>query len=249
MKEANGTVSVDSFDYARIERILGLHGVQIKNPELLKRAFTHDSYLGDGHPKSDSNEELEFLGDAVLSMIVSDWLFNHGVRTEGRLTKIRSSIVENQRLAKIADDLELGEIVLLSNGEIKTGGKKKPSILSGCFEALIGALYIDEGFGLEAARKFVKDVVLTDANQLISEKLENDSKSRLNECLLGTLKSPPVYEVLNEEGPEHMKTYEVAVYSTDKKLLGNGKGKSKQEAEENAAGDALRLLEKQKELS
>jgi ribonuclease-3 len=234
-------VSVDDFGLTAIEKTLEQRGVRIKNRELLKRAFTHDSYIGDGHPESQCNEELEFLGDAVLSLIVSDYLFKRGIRTEGRLTKIRSALVRNERLVGFATNLGVGEVLRLSRGEIKIGGRQNPRILSGCFEALVAVLYRDRG--LKVAKKFVEDTVLIEADQLINGKLEDDSKSRLNEYLQRTSKMVPMYSVLNQEGPDHSKTFEVAVYSADGKRLGIGKGESKQKAEEDAASNALKLLQ------
>jgi ribonuclease-3 len=157
--------------------------------------------------------------------------------TEGTLTKLRSSLVRNKRLADLAKVLRLGEAIHLPRGELENGGRQKPRILSGCFEALVGALYLDQGY--MNARKFVDNVVLKDAYRIIEEHLEEDFKSVLNEYCQRERKMSPRYETEDEFGPNHSKTFVVAVFLADRKL-GHGEGKSKQEAENRAEKDDLR---------
>ena len=225
------------FKYDAVEAILMRQGVMIEERKLLKQVFTHDSYLGDTHEvDAKSNEELEFLGDAVLNLVVSEQLYDLGVQTEGRLTKLRSSLVNNQRLAAIASDLGLGSHLLLSQGEIENGGERNEKILSGCFEALVGALYIDQEY--KQASKFVHAVLLVDAKQMIEERLDVDSKSDLNQYCQRLSKAVPEYRTLSQAGPDHARVFEVAVYLADREV-GCGHGSSKQQAEKEAAKDAL----------
>lgn len=215
--------------------------VVFKNKELLTEAFTHRSYLNEHREiELTSNERLEFLGDSILQFWVSKTLFSsYQNLPEGILTNMRTWLVRTETLAKIAQELSLGEYLLLSHGEEKGGGRQNKALLANTFEAVVGAIYQDKG--LTAIEKFLKvqfDKQIENLNQ--GEDLK-DAKSLLQEKIQIKVKFSPEYKVLKEEGPDHNKTFEVGVYS-ENKIIGKGEGKSKQEAEENAAKNALEKL-------
>ena len=203
----------------------------------LNQAFIHRSYLNETTKKISSNERLEFLGDAVLELIVSLYLFSHFPESpEGKLTLLRSSIVRTEMLAKVAHTLGLGNKLKLGRGEEEGGGRQNPSILANTFEAVLGALYLDQGF--EAAQEFVNRNLLPHIEEIVAKKLYFDAKSHLQEKVQEEMKVTPIYKVLREEGPDHQKQFSVGVYANER-LLGEGKGKSKQDAERQAAQSAL----------
>jgi len=205
--------------------------------KILKQAFTHRSYLNETKEKLSSNERLEFLGDAVLELLISEYLFKKfpGYE-EGALTNLRSSIVRTEALAKASLNLGFDKKLLLSKGEETGSGRKNPSILADVFESFLGALYLD--LGLESARQFVYDKLFTYLPDIIKNKLYLDAKSYLQEKVQERKKVSPEYRVLKAEGPDHKKTFTVGVYVSGKKI-GEGSGTSKQEAEERAAKFAL----------
>ncbi len=238
--EAN---SLNQFEFLRQERkqFLESHlGIEIKNPKIFEEALIHRSYL---HllPKGQysSNERLEFLGDAVLSLVVSDYLFHkYPNRLEGDLTKIRSWLVNKHSLSYVARKLELDKLILVSFSTAKTLERSGESILSDALEAVIAAIYLDSG--LNVVKQFiVKKLIpmLEEANVL----QDKNYKSILMEKVQAEGKMAPTYEVLEENGPPHDKTFFVGVY-VDNVLLATGKGKSKKEAEQDAAKNALKNL-------
>ncbi|MBA7495514.1 Ribonuclease 3 [subsurface metagenome] len=223
---------------SNLEKILN---VNFKNKSLLRTALTHRSYLNE-HPeyKGESNERLEFLGDAVLEFIASNHLFKSFPKLpEGRLTVFRSAVVSTKTLARIAKNLKLGQFLRLAKGEEKGGGRNNPTLLANTVEAVIGAIFSD--CGLKPAQNFVEKHILTLLPQIIKSGAYKDSKSELQELVQEKFKVPPIYKVIKEEGPDHAKIFTVAVLINDKKLE-QGKGLSKQEAEEEAAKKALEKI-------
>ena len=213
-------------------------GYSFKNRVLLKQAVTHSSYTNEQKIRRTKNyERLEFLGDAVLELVASEFLFQeYDSMSEGELTKKRASMVCEPALAFCAGDLDLGRFILLGKGEEGTGGRRRDSIVSDVMEAVIGAIYLDGG--MEPARAFINRYVLSD---LEDKQLFYDSKSTLQELIQGRLKKDFHYDLLKESGPEHDKLFSVAVYMEDR-LLGTGQGRTKKAAEQQAAYQALLLL-------
>jgi ribonuclease-3 len=218
-------------------------GYSFNDQELILQAFRHPSYVYEkdelGIP---DNQRLEFLGDAVISLAISHLLMESFPEIkEGDLSKYRASMVSESGLYHIARELHLGDYLLLGKGEEQTNGRKKLSIISDAFEALIGAIYLDGGFA-EALRIIAKlfSPLLTKINL---GKSINDFKTELQEYSQDSFQSPPEYRVEKETGPDHDKTFYVSVY-LKKKLMGQGKGKSKKEAEQKAAKEALACLKK-----
>lgn len=210
-----------------------------KNKQLFEQAFTHRSYLNEGGRGTESNERLEFLGDSILSYIVSSYIYSkYPELKEGELTNLRAALTNTTALYVVGQKLNLGEHLMLSRGEEASGGRQNKSILANTFEAVLGAVYIDQG--IEAAEKFVVDTVLADVDAIIEMGLK-DAKNLLQELLQKEKKSAPSYQVTKEEGPDHAKRYTVGVYLAGE-LLAEGDGKSKQEAEKSAARNALTLF-------
>jgi len=212
-----------------------------KNQNLLKEALTHRSYINENPDWGVShNERLEFLGDAVLELAVTEILFlKYPDMPEGELTSIRAALVNYQMLAEVAKTIDLEEAVLLSKGETKDTGRAREVILANALEALLGALYLDGGY--ETTKNFVSETVLFQLSKVMSEKLYKDPKSYLQEITQEKMKLTPMYEILSEEGPDHAKVFEAGVYF-GKKLIAVGNGFSKQEAEVEAAKRALETL-------
>lgn len=215
--------------------------INFSNKKLLARAFIHRSYLNE-HSKENlkSNERLEYLGDAVLELIVSLYLFNkYPDFPEGKLTTLRSKLVQTRTLSLAAIRLNFGERLQMSKGEKKSGGAQNPSILADTFEAVIGAIYKDQGF--QAAFNFVKDNLLVPAEKLFAGKIPQDYKSKLQEVVQSQGMISPIYKVIKAYGPDHNKTFKVKV-SLENNQSAIGVGKSKQEAEQKSARLALEKL-------
>lgn len=206
---------------------------------LLENAFIHRSYLNE-HKNSSlkSNERLEFLGDSVLSLITSAYLFkNYPNLEEGDYTEIKSAIVKMESLAAAAKKIELNNYLLLSKGEERGAGRTNNNIMADCFEALIATIFLDKNF--EVAYIFVVDFLFKDTlDYLLKNNLYLSSKSKLQELIQSKYKKTPVYKVMNEKGPEHKRIFKIGVYFNDK-MLGEGTAASKKEAEEEAAKQAL----------
>lgn len=213
-------------------------GYHFQDISLLKQALTHSSFTNEQKiNKVMHYERLEFLGDAVLELVSSEFLFGqHPDWPEGKLTKMRASMVCEPSLAFCARDLELGQYMRLGKGEESTGGRRRDSITSDAMEAVIGAIYLDGG--MEAAKTFINTFILSDLEDKV---LFYDSKSNLQEVIQGTLKKDFHYELLEESGPEHDKTFVVEVFMEDEGL-GKGLGRTKKAAEQQAAYQALLLL-------
>lgn len=213
-------------------------GYSFRNQALLRQALTHSSFSNEQRINRGKNyERLEFLGDAVLELVTSEFLYKtHSLVPEGELTKMRASMVCEPSLAICARDLELGQFMLLGRGEEAMGGRNRDSIISDVMEAVIGAIYLDGG--MESARAFINKFVLAD---LEDRQLFYDSKSSLQELVQGKLKKELCYELLEESGPEHDKLFRVSVHMDDQ-VLGTGEGKTKKAAEQQAAYRALLFL-------
>ena len=211
---------------------------RFKNRELIKIALSHRSSLKD--TGLGSNERLEFLGDAVLGLIVSNFLYNQNKDlSEGDLTRMKATLVNETILARAAMSFNLGDYIFLSIEEEKSGGRYKPSIIADAFEAITGAIYLDGGF--EAAEKFVMKYILDDYLYIIDDKMLHNFKGELLEYMQSRSEGMPHYRVSDQFGPDHDKVFKVAVYANNV-LLGEGEGKSKKEAEQQAARKALQKI-------
>jgi len=217
-------------------------GIVFKDKGLLNHAFVHRSYLNEHKEGSlTSNEKLEFLGDSVLSLATSIYLFRHYPELdEGTYTDIKASVVRTETLAEVAHILGFGTAILLSKGEELNGGRDNKNILADCFESYIAAVFLDQGFE-EAFRFIVKYIFKDRLDYIVKNRLYLSPKSRLQELIQATYKALPVYTLSAESGPEHKKQFEIVV-SFNGRSLGHGSGNSKKEAEEKAAKNALEIL-------
>lgn len=213
-------------------------GVRFQEKNILKEAFTHRSYLNENrHYKSGHNERLEFLGDAVLELIVTDYLYKkYPKKPEGDLTAYRSALVNSVTLSKVATDLGINEHMMMSKGESKDVGRARQYILANALEALIGAIYLDQGY--EVTRIFVEKFILILTENIIEEGKWIDAKSRFQEKSQEKLSITPMYKTVKETGPDHDKHFTVGVF-LEEELIAEGIGKSKQDAEQEAAKKAL----------
>lgn len=217
-------------------------GIVFRDRELLKAAFIHRSYLNEARNIGGSNERLEFLGDAVLSFLTSHYLYaTYPDFPEGILTNIRSSLVKTTSLKEVAQELGLGELLFLSHGEEESGGRNNPSLLADTFEALLGAIYLDQG--IDKAKKFLTEQLFPRAKDIVEKKSYVDYKSLLQEIVQQNSRVSPTYRVTKSEGPDHAKTFWVEAV-VGENILGQGQGKSKQTAEQSAAANALEKLSK-----
>lgn len=219
-----------------------------KNAQLLERALTHTSFANEQaqdrvadpshiHTTNEHNEKLEFLGDAVLDFLSAAWLYEHYPElNEGRLTSLRAAIVRSSTLAKFAEEVGLPDHVRLGKGELETGGKNRANILGDAFEALLGALYLDQG--LDAVRGFIIPIFERWAPAILAENLDRDPKSLLQEWSQEALGVTPRYKLIGTDGPAHQRTFHVEVWLGDR-LGAPGSGASKQSAEQVAAREAL----------
>lgn len=224
-------------DFSVLEKKLKLN---FKNKDLLIQAFVHRSYLNE-HPgfRLSHNERLEFLGDAVLELIVTEYLYEqYSNKTEGELTNWRAALVNANQLAEAAREIGLGDFLLLSKGEEKDNSKARRYILANTFEALVGSIYLDLGY--KVSKEFIKKHLLNKLPQIIEEGLFKDPKSRFQEKAQERLGTTPSYKVLEEWGPDHAKHFIVGVFLNEE-LIAKGQGSSKQEAEIEAAKEALNI--------
>ena len=228
-----------NLDFSGLENDIGY---EFNNKELLVNALTHTSYANE-HKYKDvkDNERLEFLGDAVLELVTSEYLFtNMPDMPEGNMTKLRASLVCEPTLAIDARELKLEDYIYLGKGEEETGGRSRDSIISDAFEALIGAIYLDGGF--EYARNFIVKFAL---NDIENKKLFHDSKTMLQERVNSVKNGNLIYKIVGESGPDHNKSYD-AVVMLDEMVIGKGVGHTKKAAEQQAAYKALKTLDKRK---
>lgn len=228
-----GTLETEVAKMKELEKKIGY---KFKNTELLELALSHSSYANEKHGRQ-NNERLEFLGDSVLGFVTAEYLFSTlGDRPEGELTKLRANAVCEKSLAVFANEISLGDYLLLGKGEIMTGGRERPSILSDAFESVIAAIYLDGG--IEEAKKFVLRFVsksTTDTSEA------TDYKTLLQEVIQKNPDEHLTYRLVAESGPDHNKEFTVEVY-LNSNCVGTGKGHSKKKAEQAAAREALELM-------
>ncbi|MBI2935189.1 MAG: ribonuclease III [Chloroflexi bacterium] len=225
-------------DVQIVERVLRR---SFQDRRLLREALVHSSYLNE-HPDatSESNERLEFLGDALLDLVIGEEVYRRFSKVpEGDLTLLRSTLVRGDALARVAASLDLGQHLLLGQGEEVNGGRTRPSNLAGAFEAVVGAFYLDQGY--EAAKGMILELMAGEIERLVREGVPKDPKSQLQECVQKEGKGSPHYRTVEEHGPEHAKWFVVEV-DVGGKVLGRGHGRRKAEAEREAAEVALAQL-------
>ncbi len=218
-------------------------GYEFENKDLLLTALTHKSYTYESSGRVDyDNEKLEFLGDSVLSLVVSDLIYkkNHDF-SEGQLSKLRASLINEYSLNNIAQTLNLGDYLFLGKGEEQTGGRMKSSLLSNAYEAILAAIYMDKGF--ETAYKIIKEHFNESIFTISPTKLNRDYKSQVQERIHKIHKSNPNYRIVRKRGPDHQQVFEVELV-VGKKRISMGKGSSKKEAEQDAAEKGLKILKK-----
>ena len=218
-------------------------GIEFSNKELLTKALTHRSYLNENRGEGlQNNERLEFLGDAVLELIISSELFNrYKDKSEGELTGIRSAIVRTESLAGESRRLDIGKHLLMSRGEEDSGGRDKDYLLANVYEAILGAIYLDKG--VEECRKFVERTLLKQLNNIVENELFIDPKTKIQELVQAKYRLTPTYKVIKEHGPDHDKYFTV-VLKIGEKVFTEGFGASKQKAEEDAAQKAIAIVDK-----
>ena len=228
-------------DLEKLLELEGRIGVGFSNHDLLLQALTHRSYLNE-RPKwhFDHNERLEFLGDAVLELVVTEYLYNNYPNPEGELTNWRAALVNSIMLSKISTKFDLNSYVLLSHGEARDTGRARQYILANAVEAIIGAIYLDQGYG--ACDGFIKKFVLDELKNILESGSYKDYKSLFQEQAQEHAGITPTYEVMKEWGPDHAKHFHVGVY-LEKDLIGEGTGPSKQDAQQAAAESALKNKE------
>jgi ribonuclease III len=217
-------------------------GSNFNDKSLLTRALTHRSYLNENPelPYLD-NERLEFLGDAILDFVAAEFLYQHFPEmSEGELTSLRAALVKGETLARFAADLGLPASVLISRGEESAGGRVRMPLLAGAFEAIIGALYLDQGF--DATSRFILRFIEPESEHIHQQRLDRDPKSMLQELSQGRFQVTPLYRLVETRGPDHAKEFRVQVVLKDK-IYGEGVGKSKQIAEQQAARVAVEMLQ------
>lgn len=223
-----------------LKNLTRLLGIKFKNLGLLEQAFFHRSYLNEFKGNLVSNERLEFLGDSILSLIVSTALFNLRPNdAEGDLTNLRAYIVKTKSLSEASKKLNLGRYLKLSKGEEMGGGRENPQLLANTYEAMLGAIYLDQG--LEVVKAVIEKTLLSLFTGELKSGPPKDAKSNLQEYVQEKFKESPHYRILKTHGPDHAKQFVVAVY-IKRKEMGRGFGSSKQDAEESSAKEALNML-------
>jgi len=213
-------------------------GVNFNDKGLLKQAFIHRSYINENPSQGLShNERLEFLGDAVLELATTDFLYHkYPESTEGELTSFRAALVNTQSISRVAQELGANEFLFLSKGESKDTGKARQYILANTFESIVGAIYLDQGY--EAAEKFILTYLMPFLEEVVANRLWQDAKSHFQEKAQERSGVTPSYQVLEEAGPDHEKQFTVGLFLKEE-LIAKGEGRSKQEAEQDAAAHAL----------
>lgn len=222
-------------DFSPFEQSIG---IVFADQSLLQRAFTHRSYINE-NPRSglEHNERFEFLGDAVIELIVTDYLFrNFPTHTEGELTAFRSALVNAIIMGEVATELNMNDYLLLSKGESKDTGRARQTILANTYESFLGALYLDQGY--EPCKTFITTTLIPRLEDIIKKKSWKDAKSQVQEEAQERVGMTPSYKVLSESGPDHDKYFTIGIFFGEQKIA-EGKGKSKQEAQQNAALVAL----------
>lgn len=221
-------------DFSKLETKLG---VTFKDKDSLQQAFVHRSYVNENPDfELDHNERLEFLGDAVMELVVTDYLFRNYQDPEGKLTAWRAALVNTKMISQVARELGFNDYLMLSRGETKDTGKARECILANTFEAVIGAIYLDQGY--KKTDSFIDEFLLTKLPRILEEKLYIDAKSFFQEESQEQLGITPTYDVLKEWGPDHAKNFKIGVF-LEEEMAGQAQGRSKQEAQEKAARQAL----------
>lgn len=222
--------------YAELEKKIK---ITFKNADLIDIAFVHKSYINEHKDKKmEHNERLEFLGDAVLELVATEYLYKHYPKQEeGVLTNWRSALVKGKNLAEISTELDLGLFLYLSRGEERSGGRKKNYILANTLEALIGAVYLDQGY--DVAHKFIDEFILNRLTEILEKGLHIDAKSQFQEVAQEVVGITPEYKLMREEGPDHDKSFTMGAYIGEE-LVAEGSGSSKQKAEQEAASAAIK---------
>jgi ribonuclease III len=228
-------------NYEEIEKKLG---IVFKDKTLLDVALTHRSYLNEHKEASlQNNERIEFLGDAVLELIISSYLFkSYPNKSEGELTNIRAAVVRTESLAEESRNLGIGEYLRMSKGEKESGGRDKDYLLANTFEAVLGAIYQDQG--IDVCKDYLERTLLKKVDRIVENNLFIDPKTQAQEIIQAQFKVTPIYEVIKQEGPDHDKKFTVALKINNKEIA-VGTGSSKQKAEEEAAKTTVELLNKQ----
>jgi ribonuclease-3 len=221
-------------------------GITFRDPALLQHALLHRSFLNEHperHPGQTSNERLEFLGDAVLNMLTAAWLYQRFPdHSEGNLTALRAALVKTATLARFARELRLGRYMQMSRGETSSGARERPGLLADAFEAVLGALYLDQG--IEAARTFVEPFLQREVEQILQQQTDIDSRTRLQELIQARQGITPTYRTIRVAGPDHCREFTVAVLVNEEQI-GVGRGSSKQNAAQAAARQALGTFDAQ----
>ena len=225
-------------EQTRLKELEAVIGVSFVDDLHLRTAITHRSYLNEHREaKQDHNERYEFLGDAVLELVVTDFLFSkYPEKPEGELTAIRAALVNTNSLADVSVRLGVNDYLLLSKGEARDTGRARQYILANTFEALVGAIYLDQGY--DAAKQFIADQLFDRTDEIVTKRLWQDAKSRFQELAQEHTNTTPRYETLKQEGPDHDRMFTVGVFLGDEQVA-EGKGRAKQEAEQEAAEHAL----------
>jgi len=230
-------MTTKQIDFSKFEEYAGTN---FKDKQLLRNAFVHRSYLNENKSSvSEHNERLEFLGDAVLELVVTEYLFKKfTTKPEGELTALRSALVNANTLASVAETIHVNDFLLLSKGEAKDKGRARGVIMANAMESIIGAIFLDSGYG--AAEAFISAHILPLTDQIIAQGTFIDSKSLFQEKAQENTGITPAYKTTKEEGPDHSKVFTVGVF-LETELVVEGTGKSKQEAEQSAAQKALQI--------
>jgi len=224
----------------QINKLQSILKIKFRNKSLLNRALTHRSYLNEAGPGARDNERLEYLGDSVLALVVNEYLFKRFEKyPEGDLAKIKSAVVSEATLFKVARELNLGSFLLMGRGEDLSGGRARPSILANTLEAVIGALYLDSG--LKDCKKLVLSLLKGDIERIDSMESYRDPKTTLQEYVQKKYRERPLYEIIEESGPDHQKRFTVRLVVAGKSVA-EGTGASKRGAEMEAARKALEMI-------
>lgn len=232
-------MSISEEELQKIKELEDKIVVSFKNKSLLKQALIHRSFINEADDRDalSHNERIEFLGDAVLELIVTEHLFNkYPEHKEGELTSFRAATVRTTSLAATAENLQIGDYIYMSKGEENTGGRHRPYILANTFESLLGAIYLDQG--LDVVKKFLYEVLIPKIETIVEHRLDIDSKSKLQEISQERTGLTPSYHLISALGPDHAKEFVMCVKIGDFNF-GEGKGRNKQEAEEQAANHAI----------
>lgn len=236
-------IEITEQDQLALENLSQKLEITFRNPAWLKEALIHRSFINENRGKTlRHNERLEFLGDAVLELAVTEFLYNqYPERSEGELTSFRAALVRTESLAAEAEKLDLGSFLFMSKGEEHTGGRKRIYILANTFEAVLGAIYLDQGY--QSCLSFLQKVLLPKMADIVEKRLDIDAKSKLQEIAQENLRVTPTYVVVSESGPDHDKYFTMGV-TLNSVQFGSGTGRSKQEAEQQAAQNTLENWQK-----